>query len=83
MIKIAFLSLLHLAFPNAQISEPVENASYLFDKNKTMMGHFDYAGECFYLNKDYEYFKEAKYKLKEHGINFAEKEYKEGEILYK
>lgn len=58
------------------------NASYLFDKNKNMMGHLDYGSEVFYLNKDYEYLDEAKHVLHEHGISFTEKEYQTGELLY-
>lgn len=82
MINLSFITDLHKAFPNAQVSDPFMNASYLFDKQKNMMGHFDYDHEEFYLNVDYEYSKEAKYKLNKMGIRYAEKEYNEAEIIY-
>lgn len=82
MINTKFLKNLIEAFPNGSISDPFANASYLFDKDKTMIGHFDYTGECFYLNKEYEYLKEAKHVLREHGVNYKLKQYKEHELIY-
>jgi len=82
MIKLSFITDLHNAFPNATVSDPFMNASYLFDKDRNMMGHLDYSHEEFYLNKDYEFFKEAKHVLNKEGIPYAEKEYNEAEIIY-
>lgn len=82
MINLSFITDIHKAFPNASVSDPFMNASYLFDKNKNMMGHFDYGHEEFYLNKDYEYIKEARHVLNEHDIPYVEKEYSAGELIY-
>lgn len=78
-----FINLLRLAFPNAKATRVFEGASYLFDTGKRMIGHFDWDGECFYLNEDYEYLKEAEGVLEENGVNYKLKEYEEGELLYK
>jgi len=83
MLNISFITDLHRAFPNAHISDPHQNASYVFDGNGAMMGHFDFNSPTFYLNKDYQFFKEAKYKLNECNIEYAEKEYSEAELMYK
>lgn len=83
MIKLSFIIDLHKAFPNGQVSDPFMNASYLFDKNKNMIGHLDYSHEQFYLNQDYKFLKEAKHVLNKNNISYALKEYKESEILYK
>jgi len=81
MIKLSFITDLHKAFPNATVSDPFMNASYLFDKDRNIMGHLDYSHEEFYLNKDYEFFKEAKHVLNKEGIKYAEKEYIEADIF--
>ena len=82
MIKLSFITDLHKAFPNATVSEPFMNASYLFDKDRNMMGHLDYGHEELYLNEKYEFLKEAKYVLNKHGIKYALKEYAPEELLY-
>lgn len=82
MITLKFLSKLYKAFPNAILTDPFMNASYIFDKKGNMMGHYDYSETKIYLNDSYEFLKEAKYSLDRNDIEYELKHYKESEILY-
>jgi len=82
MLKLSFIIDLHNCFPNARVSCPTMNASYLFDDQQNMMGHFAYDTAMFHLSKDYEFLNEAKHVLNKHEVAYAEKKYSDVELLY-
>lgn len=75
MIATKIVKKIVTCFPNSHISEPIENASFVFDSNGYLIGHFDYSHERFYLNRNYSRADGAADVMKQHNLQFKGKEY--------
>lgn len=83
MVSNKYLCEIYGIFENGFMTYPQFEISLIGDKNYGTIGAFDWDKNVFILNTDYEFYKEAKYKLSRAKIRHEESKIEEITETYK
>jgi len=76
-MKFSILNRLYNAIPNGSFTDSVLGASYITDRNGTILGHLDFITTEIFINENYEHKDALSKRFDEQNLNYEFKNYAE------